>query len=407
MRTFGCSWHLLLAAICGLALSSGVAHAQKVVRIGAALELSGKMVAYGNAILRGMEMATDAFGGSVAGQKIEILARDIQSTNPGTISAMTDLLEKEKVDFIIGPVASGYVSVAVSPWRQRKPLWVVPGGTAAAFEQAVAGEPMVFHTQTMGHLYYASPARVLAAATGKSKKLAILYTDGGYGRSGIADATKIYTEAGFEIVAAEMVRENAADMNPALQKIKLAKPDVLLCIMQGSDGIVAAKQIHVAKLGIPYLAGTGFPAFSYFSEAVGPDVAFGWTAGVTYLPGQSLPADPKYPKIFPAAKDWEAAFTKKYNREPETLDVTGYVSAAMLLLAIERAGGGDDRERVAKELRNLDVQTPLGQGKFTPTPGGIVNQAFNELMAAQRQTGGKLVILWPKSRATGEIKAIK
>ena len=55
--------------------------AQKVVKIGAPLELSGRFVAYGAQGQRGLEMAIETWGGAVAGHRIEALVRDIQSTN--------------------------------------------------------------------------------------------------------------------------------------------------------------------------------------------------------------------------------------------------------------------------------------------------------------------------------------
>ena len=404
MQAFRYIRPMVMGALCGLFITGGIAHAQKVIRIGAPLELTGKFVIYGSQAQRGVEMAVEAFGGTVAGHRIEVLLRDVQSTNQGAVSAMTDLLEKEKVDFLIGPVASGLVSAVVPAWRQRKPLWIVPGASALSFEEAIAGEAMVFHTYAWGYGYHTGPANALAAAFGKGKKIAIIHTDGAYGRSHLPDARKHYTEAGFQIVATELVRENATDMNPALQKIRLAKPDVLVALMQTTDGIVVAKQIHVAKLGIPILVGSAFPQFQTWADAVG-EAANGWITAVSYLPGQALPADPKYPKIFPAAKDWEAAFTKKYSREPELVDATGYASAAMLFLAIDRVGGGD-KERVAKELRNLGVQTIMGEGKFVRTPGGAVNQAFNEMFVIQRQ-GDKIVTVWPKARSDGQFKSIQ
>jgi branched-chain amino acid transport system substrate-binding protein len=395
--------HLAVAALCtaSLALASGVVQAQKVVRIGAPLEVSGRFVAYGAQGQRGVEMAVEAFGGSVAGHKIEVLLRDIQSTNQGTVSAMTELLENEKVDFVVGPITSGLVSAAVPAWRQRKPLWVVPGSSATSFEEAIANEPMVFHTYPWAYHYHDGTAKAIAAATGKGKRVAILYSDGSYGRSQLQAAKDHYAEAGFEVVATELVRENATDMSPVLQKIRVAKPDVLVGIVQTTDGIVLAKQIHVGRLGIPYLVGTAYPQLQTWSEAVG-EAANGWIGATTYLPGMATPADPKHPKLFPSMKDWEAAFRKKYNRDPEFLDVTVYTSTAMLLLAIERAGG-PDKERVAKELKNLDVQTMLGDSKFIPTKGGAMNQAFNEMVVYQRQ-GDKFVTVWPKQFQNGALK---
>jgi len=394
--------HIVMTGLCGLLLASGIVQAQKVIRIGAPLELTGKFVTYGTQAQRGIEMAIEAVGGSVNGQRIEVLPRDVQSSNPGTISALTELLEKEKVSFIIGPVASGMVMAAVPAWRQSKPLWVVPGGGAPSFEQAIASESLVFHTFAWGYGYHDGPAKALVAVLGKGRKVGIIYTDGAYGRSHLADARKHYPAEGFQIVAEELVRENATDMNPALQKIRLAKPDVLVCLMQTTDGIVVAKQIQIAKLGIPVLVGPGFAQFPTWAEAVG-DAANGWVGTSSYFVGQTLPGDPRYPKLFPPSNDWEAAFRNKYKREPELVSALAYTSAMMLFLAIERAGGADEKERVAKELSNLEVSTPMGVGRFVPTPGGAVHQAFNELLVFQRQAD-KIVLVWPKARAQGQFQ---
>ena len=278
---------------------------QKVIKIGAPLEVSGKFVAYGAQGQRGLEMAVDAFGGSVAGYKLDVLLRDIQSTNQGTVSAMTELLEKDNVDFVVGPITSGLVAAAVPAWRQKKPLWVVPGSSAPSFEEAIANEPLVFHTYPWASQYHDGTAKAIAAVIGKGKKVAIIYSDGSYGRSQLQPAKDSYVDAGFEVVATELVRENATDMNPVLQKIKQTKPDVLVGIVQTTDGIVLAKQIHVGKLGIPYLVGTAYPQLQTWSEAVG-EAGNGWIGATTYLPGMNAPADPKLGKIFPSIKDWEA-----------------------------------------------------------------------------------------------------
>lgn len=381
-------------------LVAGTAMAQETVRIGAPFEATGKLATYGAQGQRGLEMAVDAVGGKAAGRKIEVLSRDIQSSNQGTVSAFTDLIEGQKVDFIIGPVASGLVAAAVPAWRQQKPLWIVPGSSAPTFEDAIAKEPMVFHTYPWAYHYHEDVAKALGAALGRGKKAAIVYSDGSYGRSQVQTAKENLAEQGFTVVASEVVRENANDMSPVLQKIAVSKPDVLVAILQTTDGIVLAKQLFIAKLAIPYLVGTAFPQLDTWAAASG-EAAAGWIGATTYLPGMARPADPKYPKLFPAAKEWEAAFRTRYKREPEFLDVTVYTSAVMLFVAMDEANSVD-KTKVAEKLKHLGVQTMLGSGDFQPTKGGAVNQAFAQMLVYQRQ-GDKLVTVWPADVASGKI----
>ena len=377
--------------------------AQETVRIGAPFEATGKLATYGAQGQRGLEMAVEAVGGTAGGKKIEVLSRDIQSSNQGTVSAFTDLIEGQKVDYIIGPIASGLVAAAVPAWRQQKPLWIVPGSSAPTFEEAIAKEPMVFHTYPWAYNYHEDVAKALGAALGRGKKAAIVYSDGSYGRSQLATARENLTEQGFTVVASEVVRENANDMSPVLQKIAVTKPDVLVAILQTTDGIVLAKQLYIAKLNIPYLVGTAYPQLDTWATASG-EAANGWIGATTYLPGMNRPADAKYPKLFPAAKDWEAAFRARYKREPEFLDVTVYTSAVMLFVAMNEANS-TDKIKVADKLKHLGVHTMLGIGDFVATRGGAVNQAFAEMLVYQRQ-GDKLVTVWPNDLAAGKIVAV-
>jgi|EndMetStandDraft_9_1072997.scaffolds.fasta_scaffold03178_3 branched-chain amino acid transport system substrate-binding protein len=388
------------AAALGSALAASQVVAQDAIRIGVPLELSGRFVAYGAQGKRGVEMAVDTYGGKIGNRQIEVLFRDVQSNNQVAVTAFTELTQQEKVEFVLGPIASGIVAASVPAWRQTKPLWVVPGSSSTQLEEAMKGEEFFFHTYPWAYQYHQGTSEALAAAMGKGKKVAIVYSDGGYGREQLPWAKEFYTKAGFEVVATELVREGAADINPVLQRIRLTRPDVLVGIVQTTDGIQLAKQIHVAKMGIPVLVGTAYPQLQEWSEAVG-EAAEGWVGATTYLPGMKRAADPKLSKLFPSMVDWEAAFRKRYNREPEFLDVTNYTSMMMLLVAIERAGG-TDKAKVGKELAALNINTMLGTSNFTPTPGGALHQAFNEMVVFQRQ-GNKMVTLYPADAAEGKL----
>jgi branched-chain amino acid transport system substrate-binding protein len=391
---------LKLVVVCALALASSQVFADDKIRIGAPLELSGRFVAYGAQGKRGIEMAVDTFGGAIRNKKIEVLYSDVQSNNQVALTAFTDLTQQQNVDFIIGPIASGIVAASVPAWRQTKPLWIVPGSSSMQLEEEMKGEDLFFHTYPWAYEYHAGTSAALANTLGKGKKVAFVYSDGAYGREQIASAKEFYAKAGFTIASAELVREGTTDLNPILQRIRLTHPDVLVGIVQTTDGIQLANQIHVARMNVPVLVGTAYPQLKEWSKAVG-ETANGWVGATTYLPGMKRPADPKLPKLFPSLTDWEEAFKQRYHRDPEFLDVTIYTSCMMLLVAIERAGT-EDKNTVAKELANLNIQTMLGSSNFKPTPGGAMHQAFEDMVVYQRQ-GDNFVILYPAGAADGKL----
>jgi branched-chain amino acid transport system substrate-binding protein len=393
----------LLVVLFGIVAAAGpssASHAEDTIRIGAPLSISGKFVSYGAAAKRGIEMAVDIYGGKVANKKIEVLFRDTQSDAQIAVNSFTQLLAEEKVNYLIGPVATPMTMAGLPAWRRSKPLWIVPGASTPLLEEEAGKEPMLFHTFPYAYYYHRSLARGLRERLGPGKTVAIIYSDDAYGREHLPYAQKYFTEEGFKIVAEELVRSGAADLNPVLAKIRRTKPDILLGLVQTTDGIQLTRQVYVQRLNIPYLIGTAYPQLKQWQDA-SAEAQEGWIGVTTYIPGMKAKADPKYPKLFMDSDAWIAEFTKRYNRVPEFIDVIAYVSTCMLLVAIENTGGVDDKEKVAEELKKLDVKTMIGRGHFEPSTGGTLNQAFSEIVIHQRVKGAD-AILYPKEFETSD-----
>ncbi len=376
--------------------------AAQTLTIGGIMELSGRFSSFGSHCQRGMTMVQEAYGDTVAGMTYHYEYRDVQSDARGTISAFNELGNQQHVNYVIGPLASPIAAAAIPPWQQTKPLWIVAGASSLDLEQKVGQEPLFFHTYPYAYHYHKSLAAALKLALGPGKKMVVLYSDDSYGRSHLPAIDKYYKEAGFDIIAEEAVRTNSPDMSPVLTRVGRMKPDILLGVMQTTDSVTLAKQVHTLRLKIPYLIGTAATQLTEWQEAVG-EAQEGWLGISTYLPhAEDWTADKTYPKLLPSTKDWEAAFDAKFHTSPDYDDVTCYSSIAMLLLAIQHAGV-DDRDKVAAALREVDVMTPMGRGHFEVSEG-TKQQAFSDLLVFQRQ-GGKNVILYPPAAATGKLVA--
>ena len=72
---------------------------------------------------------------------------------------------------------------------------------------------------------------------------------------------------------------------------------------------------------------------------------------------------------------------------------------------MDKAGGGDDKSKVAAALRDLKVTTPMGPAAFAPSEG-TRQQEFADLLVFQRQNGQN-VILWPLQAANGKLVPIE
>ncbi|WP_168788520.1 ABC transporter substrate-binding protein [Paraburkholderia aromaticivorans] len=372
------------------------------IEIGVVLELTGRLANYGEAGKRGIDMAADAFGDTkIGGRNVKFVYRDVQSEPQLVISAINDLTNSEHVNYIIGPCASPLVSAAVPAWRQTKPVWMEFCGTSPRLQEAVGAEANFFHTFPYSYHYHKAEAGALRQYLGPGKRAVVIYSDDELGRGHIEAIEKYYQDAGIKIIGTEVARVGTTDFNPVLTKLGRANPDILVAMVQGGDLSTLTKQIYARRFAAPYRVSTGAVQFDTFVKAVGNDAQEGWIGPSTYVPGIDRPADPQYPKLFPSSREWNDRFVKRYGREPDLLDVGSYVSAAMLLIALQHAGT-DNREKVAIELAKLDVMTPLGRGHFVDSDG-TKHQAFTDMMVFQRQ-GGRPVVVFPPEVATRKLQ---
>lgn len=399
------------ALVLGLSLGISGANADDgVFKIGAPASLSGKYVAYGAQAKNGIETAIEVWkatrGDTVGGMPIELIVRDTQSDNALTVSIINDLIQSDQVDVIIGPDGSNVAAAAVPPWKkiETRPIWILPGGSTSKIEQEVGADPYFFHTYAWAYYYHANNMLALKAALGDGKKVAFIYTDGAYGRAHIEDAKRYVNQAGYEIVAEELVREGATDFNPAILKVRASQPDILYAVMQTTDAVQFTKQVYAAQTGIPYLVGTAQAQLPEWQDLVG-DAQQCWTGVTTWVSGLPFPGDDREPKLLPSAADWEAAWVAKYSKTPEFLEVGYYVSTILALLAVE-ATGSTDRDAIKGWLEAQDYKSPMGlSSKFTPSEVSP-HQAFSTMVVFQRvKEGDKYVskLIYPKEIATGEL----
>ena len=410
----GHTWMLALAV--GLVgavhiVQPETAAAQDALKIGAPVSISGRYVAYGTQAKNGIEQAIEVWkkvrGDKVAGRSIEVLFRDTQSNNSIAVSLMNAFIQTDKVDVIIGPDGSNLAAAAVPPWKKidARPIWIMPGGSSDVIEKEVGADPYFFHTYAWSYFYHDSNVKALKAGLGTAKKIALVYSDGAYGRAHVEDARKYIKESGFELITEELVREGSADFSPALIKVKARKPDILYVLVQTNDAIQLSKQIQAARMGVPYLVGTAQTQLPEWQKAVG-DAQECWTGVTTWVPGLAFPADPKEPKLFPSAADWEKTWFEKYKVVPEFLEVGYYASTILALLAVEQTNS-TDREKLKDALQKQSHQTPLGSSKFRPSRVAV-NQAFDTMVVFQRQKKGseyESVLVYPPEVATGKLQA--
>ncbi len=155
---------IVLLAACAAALMVGPAHAQKPIRIGYPVILSGPGALIGEPSLKGAQMFVEEINakGGVLGRKIELVIRDTKGNADEAVRVARDLILRENVDFLVGTLTSAE-GPAVSPVaKENKIVFVVP---VVKTDQLVAPanlHPYVFRTASNTTIEGRSAAEIMA-----------------------------------------------------------------------------------------------------------------------------------------------------------------------------------------------------------------------------------------------------
>src|SRR5438552_17117830 len=94
----------LLAVL--LSIAAGQAAAQEKLKIGVIVTLSGPPAALGAQVRDGFALAVKDLGGKMGGREVEIVNVDDELKPDSAVIKVKGLLEREKVDFMVGPIFS-------------------------------------------------------------------------------------------------------------------------------------------------------------------------------------------------------------------------------------------------------------------------------------------------------------
>ena len=102
-------------------LGAGTAFAQEPIKIGVLYPLTGGGAVYGVPAMAGHQLAVEELNakGGILGRKIELVERDDKLNPAAASSTMKELITKDKVDIVLGGLASS-VGLAMSEVSSRR-----------------------------------------------------------------------------------------------------------------------------------------------------------------------------------------------------------------------------------------------------------------------------------------------
>ena len=346
---------LLLAALLALPLS---AEAQKPIKVGVPLPLSGPPALFGEPASKGAQMYVDEINakGGVLGRRIELLIRDSKADANEAVRVSRELILKENVDFLMGTLTSAEGPAVSVVAKENKIVFIAPIPKTDQLTAADKLHPYVFRVAANTTMEGRSAAEIVAKWP--VTKIATIAFDYAYGQ----DVTKSFVEhikrlkPGVEIVDQQWPKLGEQDYNPFINAQMAKKPEAVVSSIWGGFFVTFSKQAKA--LGY-------FDAIKYnfigLGEAGSPETTK--SMGVDYpvgIWGNSY--DAFYWEDNPGPhKEYTARLSKYLKDEyPSSWAIQGYIGMAFLTEAIKKAGSTDS-DKVSKALLGLTIDTPIGK----------------------------------------------
>ena len=364
MRHFPCAGLAIL-----LSFAAGPAFPQEKLKIGVIVTLSGPAAALGQQVRDGFNLAVKDLGGKMAGRDVEVIVADDELKPDGAVTKVKGLLERDKVDFVVGPIFSNILQAIHKPVTDTKTFLISPNAGPSSY----AGKncsPFFYVTSYQNDQVHAILGKV--AQDRGYKRVYLLVPNYQAGKDSVAGFKLDYKG---EIVEETYMPLGSLDFQVELSKIASLKPDAVFTFMPGGMGVTLVKQYSQAGLAdkIPVLS-----AFTV-DESTLPaqqDAALGMFGGSNWAPNLDNPQNKKF----------VAAYEAAYNIVPGTYAFQAY-DAAMLIDSAVKAVKGDlaNKDAVAAALKKADFTSLRGAFKFNSN--GYPIQNFYLTKVAKRPDG--------------------
>ena len=352
-----------------LSVAAEPAVAQEKLKIGVIVTLSGPAAALGQQVRDGFALAVKDLGGKMGGRDVEVVVVDDELKPDGAVTKVKGLLERDKVDFVVGPIFSNILQAIHKPVTDTKTFLISPNAGPSSY----AGKncsPFFYVTSYQNDQVHEVLGKV--AQDRGYKRVYVMVPNYQAGKDSVAGFKLDYKG---EIVEESYMPLNTLDFQVELSKIASLKPDAVFTFMPGGMGVTLVKQYRQAGLAdkIPVLSAFTVDELTLPAQQ---DAAVGMFGGSNWAPNLDNPQNKKF------VAGYEAA----YNIVPGTYALQAY-DTAMLIDSAVKAVKGDlsNKDAVSAALKKADFTSLRGGFKFNSN--GYPIQNFYLTKVAKRPDG--------------------
>ncbi len=307
-----------------------------------------------------------------AGRKVEFFSADTGGNPAGAKTKAQELIERDKVDAIVGPLAA-FELLAITDYiaQQKTPML-----SLAAAEDLTQRRPNPYFLRASATSAQAMhPMADYAAKEMKLKRIVTISEDFAFGYEQMGGFQQTFEDNGGKIVKKLWPPLVTPDYTPFIAQI--SDCDGVCQGFAGSNPLRFMKQYAAAGLKLPVVTGeTG--GDDALLKSFG-DEAIGLVSSCPYTLDLNTESN----------KRFVAAMAKDYNVEPGFYAAGLYVNGMVIEAGLQKTGGkSDNKEDFMKALKSVSLtDTPRGPIKFDHF-GNVVGTFYIRRM---EKAGGRIV----------------
>jgi branched-chain amino acid transport system substrate-binding protein len=357
----------------GALLSRHAAWAQSTkLKIGLMLPYTGTYAALGNAITNGFKLAVAERGGKLGGRELDYFTVDDESDPSKAPENTNKLVQRDKVDVLVGTVHSGVALGMVKIARETGTLLIIPNAGAAAATGELCS-PNIFRT-SFSNWQTGYPMGKVVADRGLKNVVTITWKYAA-GEESVGGFTEGFTKAGGKVMKELWVPFPQVEFQALLTQIASIKPDAVYTFFAGAGAVKFVKDYAAAGLkGKIPLFGSGFLTDGVL-EAQG-DAAQGLETTLHYGDGLDTPRN----------KSFREAYSKAYKSEADVYAVQGYDTALLLGAGLEAVRGDvSKKNELNGALERARIDSPRGTWTLSKAHNPIQDIYLRKVVGTQNK----------------------
>lgn len=364
----------LLAAGALLPTRFALAQTQKI-RVGLMLPYTGTYAQLGVAITNGFKLAVTERGGRLGGRELEYFSVDDESEPAKAPENTNKLVQRDKVDVLVGTVHSGVQMGMVKIAKESGTLLIIPNAGLDAATGALCA-PNIFRS-SFSNWQPSYPMGKVLADRGVKNVVSLAWKYGA-GEEAIAGFTEGFIKAGGNSVRGLWIPFPNVEFQALLTEIAAIKPDAVFVFFAGAGAAKFIKDYAAAGLRKQIsLLGSGFLTDGIL-DAV-DNAAEGLETTLHYGDGLNTKRD----------REFRSAFSKAFKNEPDVYAVQGYDAGLLLAAGLDAVKGDVSKKKeMIAAMEKAKIDSPRGAWTMSKAHNPIQDIYLRKVVGRENKVMG-------------------